>query len=50
MLRSWDVTDFIGYFAVGFVAYKTLELGPYEAAVLFGRTFHVFVVAVQGHL
>ena len=48
--RSWDVTDFIGYYAVAFVVYKALELGPYEAAVLLGRTVRLFVAAAQGHM
>ena len=50
MSGARDVTDVIGYFAIGFLAYKTFELGPYEAALLFGRTVRVFIVALQGHL
>jgi len=48
MRRVLGFTDAIGFCALGFVVYKMAELGPYEAALLFGRALRVFLVAV-GH-
>ena len=50
MHRAIGLPDLLGASAFGFVAYKTIELGPYEAAILIGRCVHVFVVAMQGYL
>ncbi len=50
MSRLMDVTNVVWFCALAFVIYKTVELGPYGAAILLGRCFHVFVVAVQGYL
>ena len=48
MLRVLGVTGAAKICAVAFVAYKLVEIGPYEAALLFGRCVRVFIVAVQG--
>ena len=45
-----NLPDIVGACALAFVVYKTVELGPYETAILFGRIFHVFVAAAQGYL
>jgi hypothetical protein len=50
MLRALAFTDAVGYCALAFVTYKTVELGPYEAAILFGRCLRVFIAAAQGYL
>ena len=50
MLRVLDFADVVGYCALAFVVYKTIELGPYAAATLFGRCLHIFVVAARGYL
>ncbi len=50
MSRALVLTDVAGLCALGFVAYKTVELGPYATAVLLGRCVDVFVVAAQGYL
>ena len=50
MARLMKTTNAVGICAWAFVVYKTVELGPYEAAVLFGRIVHVFIVAAQGYL
>ena len=48
MYRTWDLMDVVGFGLLGFVVYKTIELGPYESAILMGRCVRIFVVAVQG--
>lgn len=48
MHKAWDVMDVAGLCVLAFVVYKTVELGPYETAVLMGRCVRIFVVAVQG--
>jgi hypothetical protein len=50
MARALDFTDAVGFFVWGYVVYKTVELGPYEAALLFGRAVRVFLVAAGGYL
>ena len=45
-----STTNAVGICACAFVVYKAVELGPHEAAILFGRIVHVFVVAAQGNL
>ncbi len=50
MLRLLSLADAVGFCALAFMVYKTVELGPYEAAVLFGRLFRVFIVAALGYL
>ncbi len=50
MSRLMNTANAVGICACAFVVYKAVELGPYEAAILFGRIVHVFVVAAQGHL
>ncbi len=50
MLRALGLIDAIGYCLLAFVVYKTVQLGPYEAAMLFGRCVHVFTVAARGYL
>ena len=50
MARLMNTTNSVGICAWAFVVYKTVELGPYEAAVLLGRLFHLFIVAAQGYL
>ena len=45
-----NTTNAVGICACAFVVYKAVELGPCDAAILFGRIVHVFVVAAQGHL
>ena len=42
--------DVVGCCAVAFVVHKTIEPGPYEVAILFGRYLHIFVAATQGYL
>ncbi len=49
MWRALGFMDAVGYCALAFVAYKTIELGPYEAAALFGRCLRVFIAAAQGY-
>jgi hypothetical protein len=49
MSRLMDLSDAAGGCAFGFVVYKTVELGPYEAAVWFGRCFHAFIAAALGY-
>ena len=50
MAHLMKTTNLVGICAWAFVVYKTIELGPYESAILFGRVVHVFVVAAQGYL
>ena len=50
MSRALALTDVAGFCALGFVVYKTVELGPYATAVLLGRCVHVFIVAAQVYL
>ncbi|HYI84220.1 MAG TPA: hypothetical protein VEX11_13530 [Acetobacteraceae bacterium] len=49
MGRVLGFTDAVGFLVLGYVVYKMAELGPYEAALLFGRTFRVFLFAVGGY-
>jgi hypothetical protein len=50
MGRVLGIADVVGFFGLGYVAYKMAELGPYEAALLFGRTLRVFLAAVGGNV
>ena len=50
MSRVWGLTEAAGFCLLAFVAYKTVELGPYGAAILFGRCLHVLIAAAQGYL
>ena len=50
MSRLLDLTNAAGCCGLAFVAYKLFELGPYEAAVLLGRSFRIFVAAALGSL
>lgn len=50
MLRVPDFTNAVGLSALVFVIYKVVDLGPYEASILFGRCLHVFIAAAQGYI
>ena len=50
MAHLMKTTNGVEICAWAFVVYRTIELGPYEAAIQFGRIVHVFVVAAQGYL
>ena len=50
MGRVLGFTDAVGFLVLGYVVYKMAELGPYEAALLFGRTLRVFLVAAGGYV
>lgn len=50
MGRALTFTDTVGFLVLGFAAYKIVELGPHDAAVLFGRCIHAFTVAAVGYL
>ncbi len=45
-----DLTNAAGCFALAFVLYKVVELGPYEATALIGRCVHIFLTAALGRL
>lgn len=49
MPRLVEMSDAVSVCAFGFVVYKAVELGPYDAAVWFGRCFHAFVAAALGY-
>lgn len=48
--RVFDLYCAVAYCFLAFVIYKGIELGPYEAARLLGRTLNVFITAAAGHL
>ena len=49
MPRLMELSDAVGVCAFGFVVYKTVELGPHNAALWFGRCFQAFVAAALGY-
>ncbi len=50
MHRLLNLTDLVGACAVGLAVYKFVQLGPYEASLLLGRSLRIFLAAVQGHI
>jgi len=50
MGRVLSFTDTVGFLVLGYVVYKMAEVGPNEAALLFGRTLRVFLVAAGGYV
>lgn len=50
MHRSLSLTDLFGICFAGLAVYKVVEIGPYEASLLAGRCFRIFVSAMQGYI
>lgn len=48
--RVFDLYCAIAYCFMAFLIYKGLEIGPYETALLFGRTLNIFFAATAGYM
>ena len=48
--RIFDLYCAVAYCFLAIVIYKAIEVGPYETALLFGRTLNIFVAASTGYL
>lgn len=50
MHRSFGLMDLFGACFAGLAVYKVAEIGPYEASLLVGRCFRIFISAMQGYI
>ncbi len=44
-----SLADAVKVYALAFAVYKTVELGPYDAAIWFGRFVRAFALAAHGY-